>query len=543
MNDLAGTGRLLSLALRRDRVQLPVWIASLTALHAFSVQAMVALYGTEAERASMARGVAVSGVALMFNGLVSGADLGTLTMSQTLLVMIIGSALMSTFCVVRHTRQDEETGRTELVVASAVGRQAPLAAALVIVTIANVVLGLLNVVVLAAFGLPWSGSLAAGASIGSVGLAFGALAAVAAQLATTSRAANGLAGAAVAVAFAARGIGDMASSVDRTGVRVISSWPSWLTPMGWGQQVRPYDDDNWLLVGAVIAFAVVASFAAFLLLEHRDVGSGMLATRPGPATAGRSLAGPFGLAWRLQRNVFVGWAVAMVVLGLAFGAMSQEIDDLVGSSDATIDILEGFGGAGSLEDVYLAATIAMAGLGAAAYTVQAATRVVHEEATGTADTILAAAVSRTRWLASHATIAALGTVALLLIMGACTGVAHGAVGGGGVVRQTATYARAGVLQAPAAMVLGALAVMLFGLAPRRARVVAWCAYAACIALGQMGELLRLPAAVLDLSPFTHLAAAPVEPAALIPSMVLLVVSGALVAAGVAGFERRDVGSA
>ena len=41
-----------------------------------------------------------------------------------------GDAIMSLLLVVRHTRAEEEDGRAELVRAGAVGRRAPLAAAL-----------------------------------------------------------------------------------------------------------------------------------------------------------------------------------------------------------------------------------------------------------------------------------------------------------------------------------------------------------------------------------------------------------------------------
>ena len=76
---------------------------------------------------------------------------------------------MSTLLVVRHTRQNEETGRAELVGAAVVGRKALLTAALVVAVGANVVLGLLNVMVLIAQGLPLGGSVALGAAVAGAG--------------------------------------------------------------------------------------------------------------------------------------------------------------------------------------------------------------------------------------------------------------------------------------------------------------------------------------------------------------------------------------
>lgn len=539
MTSFVGTGRLVRLALRRDRVQLPIWIVSLTLIHALSVQSMVSLYGTEQQRIELAVGSAVSGVALMFNGLISGTSLGALTMSQTLLSMVMGAALMSTFGVVRHTRQNEETGRAELIGASIVGRDALLAAAMITIVLANLVLGTLNVLALVAFGLPLDGSIVAGVTIAVVGISFAAVAAVASQIATTARAANGLAGAALAVAFALRGYGDMFSHVDESGVRVISAWPSWVSPLGWGQQVRPFDDNAWIVLTLPVLFTIALTGVAFYLLAHRDLGSGLLEPRPGPADARATLLHPLGLAWRLQRNVLIAWSVPVVITGVAYGAMAPEIEDLVGSSDATREMLEQFGGAGTLVDVYLAATIAMAGIAVAAYTVQATLRVRHEETEGTVEATLAASVSRSWWLLTHVLVAAFGTVVLLVMMGAAQGLAYGLASSDplGELRQ---YAWAGLLQAPAAFVLGGVAILVFGLVPGQSRALAWAAYAGCLVLGQLGALFGLPDLVLGLSPFSHLAAVPVESARLLPVALLSAVAAGLVAIGAVAFRRRDI---
>lgn len=542
MSAFTGTGRLLQLALRRDRVQLPVWIASLTLLHAFSVWSMFAVYGDDRERLELLVSTAVSGVALMFNGIVSGTSLAAATMSQTLLIMLTGVALMSTFAVVRHTRQDEEAQRAELVGAAIVGRRAPLTAALAAVALANLVVGVANSLLLVAVGFPVAGSVAAGAAMALTGLAFASVAAVAAQVATTSRAANGLAGVVVAIAFALRGVGDMFSRADVQAVRVESSWPSWLSPIGWAQQIRPYDLDRWVVLLPLVALSAVLVLVAFQLLAHRDLGSGMIATRPGPPRAAPGLLSPIGLAWRLQRNVLYAWTAVLAILGLAYGVMAPELEDLVGSSDSTREILEHFGGSGDLIDVYLAAVVAMGGLGVAAYTVQALLRIRSEEVASTLEVVVVAGVSRTRAVLSHVVIAAAGTVGLLVVYGGTIGLAYGLTGGG-VAHEVGRYALAGVLQAPAALAVGGFAVAVVGALPGASRPIAWSAYAACLVLGQLGELFGLPSVVLGLSPFSHLPAVPVQPMAPAPVVLLTAVAAGLTASGVQAVRRRDLGIA
>jgi ABC-2 type transport system permease protein len=39
----------------------------------------------------------------------------------------------------------------------------------------------------------------------------------------------------------------MAGHTDPTGLRVESAWPAWLLPIGWGQQMRPFGGDHWVL--------------------------------------------------------------------------------------------------------------------------------------------------------------------------------------------------------------------------------------------------------------------------------------------------------
>ena len=78
-----------------------------------------------------------SPVTLMTNGLVSGTSLGAIVAAQGLLPLALGAAFMSTLAVVRHTRQNEETGRAELISSGIVGRYASLTAALIVVVAAN----------------------------------------------------------------------------------------------------------------------------------------------------------------------------------------------------------------------------------------------------------------------------------------------------------------------------------------------------------------------------------------------------------------------
>jgi ABC-2 type transport system permease protein len=539
MTAFTGTWRLVRLALRRDRVQLPLWLLGLVLLEASTVSSIVGLYPDEQERLNLAVTSANSPVSLMTNGLVSGSSLGATTMTQGLSVLGLGVAFMSTLAVVRHTRQNEETGRAEMIGAGIVGRHASLTAALIVVAGANIVFALLAALTLIGNDLPGASSVLAGVSLGFVGIAFGAIAAVAAQISETARGANGMAAAAIGVAFLLRAVGDVAGKTVEGGTKTISAWPSWLSPIGWSQQTRAYDDDNWWVLGLFVVTVVGLVGLAFELTAHRDVGAGMRAVRPGAPAAAPSLLSPLGLAWRLQRGVLLGWAVAMVVLGATYGGIGDEIEEMVGDSDAMADYIEQLGGTGTLTENYFATTLLFAGIAASGYAIQTLLRMRSEEAADRVEPVLATSVSRARWMVSHIVIAVLGVVALVVLMGLSTGVTYGLVIGD-VGGQVPTLVGAALVQAPAALALAGLAVAVFGLLPRRAVAIAWTAFALCLLMGQLGVILDLPQAVLNLSPFTHLPAAPADDVVATPLIMLLVVAAALLATGMTAFRRRDL---
>ncbi|MDD9371490.1 MAG: hypothetical protein PV358_15320, partial [Acidimicrobiales bacterium] len=57
----------------------------------------------------------------------------------------------------------------------------------------------------------------------------------------------------------------------------------------------------------------------------------------------------------------------------------------------------------------------------------------------------------------------------------------------------------------------------------------------------LGQLLDLPRWALDLSPFEHVPSLPAADVDIIPLVALTLAAGALTAAGLAGFRRRDAG--
>ncbi|MDD1475938.1 ABC transporter permease [Arthrobacter sp. H16F315] len=524
---LAGTGVLIRLGLRRDRWMLPAWIVGF-ALTAYSTaRAGVELYPDATSRieASTALNATASMVA-MFGRIYDPGSIGALSLIKYTAFMAAILAVLMIVLAVRHTRGDEESGRLELLGGGRLGRDAPLAAALTISLGANVLLGLLSAAALAAGGLPAAGSLAFGLGWAATGMVFSAVAGVAAQLTASARAATGISVSIVAVTYALRAVGDLAEP----GPSALS----WLSPIGWNQQIRAFAGDRWWVLALPVALSLVLVPAAFALRARRDLGAGIAAGRPGPAVG--SLSGVWGLAVRLQYRVLLGWAVAFVIFGVVIGSLVSNVAELLSSPNAQ-DLIKLLGGPRALTEAFLAAEISIMGLLAAAYGVSAANHLRSEEAAGHTEVLLGTATTRFRWAGSHFTFALAGVVLLLFLAGLSIG-----AGAAFAVNDASLLGRstvAALAQVPAAWVVTSLALAVFGWAPRLTGA-AWGLLLAFVALGEFGVLWNAPNWLMDLSPFRHSPLLPVGSGDGAALGVLTVAAAVLAAFGFAGWRRRDL---
>ncbi len=539
MSSFTGTSRLVRLALRRDRARLAIWVLGTPLIGYALAQSVAGLYPDEQTRLGYAETAVTSVVARAFNGPIAGTELGAVVVTETYLTLALLVGLLSTFAVIRHTRQNEETGRAELLGAAAVGRYALLTAALVVVLGANVLAAALLALAFVGAGLPVAGSAAAAAAICGVGVALTGIAAVTAQLTVTSRGGNALAAVAVGVAFLLRAAGDVLGQRESGGVRLDSAWPTWLSPLGWGTQVRAFGAERWWVLALPVALLVAGVAVAFVLTERRDLGAGLLAARRGPARAARGLLSPVGLTWRLHRGALAGWAVAVAVLGVCMGLAGNEVDAMIADNPQTAEVIAQLGGGAELVDAYLAAMLGIFALTLGAYVVQALLRTRNDETDGVLEALLATAVGRTRWLGTQLLGAVLGALALLLLAGVSTGLGYG-LAAGDPIGWTVELGAAALLRLPALLVVAGVVAALFGVLPRVSVALSWSVLIVFLLLGQLGAVLDLPQAALNLSPFTHIPSAPAADLTVLPLVLLTAVAATLFAAALVTFRHRDI---
>jgi putative exporter of polyketide antibiotics len=113
MKKLAGTGALMRLILRRDRILLPIWILWLAVLPIFTAASFADLYPTTAERQAFADTVGNNPAFLVLYGPLFDSSVGGLTAWRMGIIPVI-VALISLLTIIRHTRTEEEAGRREL---------------------------------------------------------------------------------------------------------------------------------------------------------------------------------------------------------------------------------------------------------------------------------------------------------------------------------------------------------------------------------------------------------------------------------------------
>jgi ABC-2 type transport system permease protein len=523
----AGTAALVRVALRVERVRLPVWLLAVAGLTAVSASSEADLFPTAESRAARAE-LMRSPAAVALGGPGYGLDdytIGAMVANELGSWVALALAVLSVLLVVRHLRGTEESGLLEVVRSTPVGRDAPVLAAVVVVTLADLAIGVALAGALAATGLPVAGAVAFGLGCGLVGLAFGAVAAVAAQVATHARTASMLGLAAVGVGFVLRAAGDVRAPES-------GSVLSWLSPFGWSQATRAWVDERWWPLVLPVLAAAAGFGAAALLAERRDLGTGLLPARPGRAAASARLTGIAAVTLRRLAGALGGWTAGVVAICALVGVLAREVVQFIEDEPALAAFFPQ--GSGAAAEAALARYLLVAVALAAAAAVQGVAAVRAEEVAGRAAHVLAGPLGRARWLTAQLGVVLGGTAAMVVLGGLVMG---------------ATAARtldepdlvgrlvaASVAQLPALAVVAGVAVLVLGAAPR-AFGLAWAFLGYVVLTAMLGGVLPDGSDVA--SPLRYTPMLPAEPMDWPAVLVLAALGAVLLTAGVLAFRRRD----
>jgi len=531
--------------LRRERVMSTVWILFLVLFSIALAPAMDAMFDAEARQTfaeSINNPIMVAMMGPIYGAAEGHFTAGAMYSSMMLLWVVIAVAVMNIFLVVRHTRADEERGRTEVVRSLPTGRLANLNATMLAAAAVNAALALLTGLGLAALGIEsmgFAGSMLYGAALGISGLFFAAVAALFAQLSTSSRGAAGYSFIALGVFYMIRAAGDV------NGSELLAC----LSPLGLIQRSQIYVENHlWPSLVLLLATAVLAA-VVYALNAIRDMGQGFIPARPGRKQASRFLQSPFGLAFRLLRNTLITWWIVMLMLGASYGSVIGDIYSFVGDSPEYLTILGvNTEAIAMLSDAQKAeivistfgtfVTLMMAMI-ALVPLLTAAMKPRNEEKEGRTEQVLARVVPRGRYLAGYAVLAFAASVLMQLAT------AYGLYASADAMSETNPFTLGGLLQAnlaylPALWVMIGVAILLIGLFPRASGAV-WGYYGFVCFTALMGNMPGLlPEWLLALSPMQYIAKFPLEQINYLPLAILTAIAAGFTAIGFLGYRRRDV---
>lgn len=483
---------MLSIQWRTGWKALVAWVATTVSLMGITAVAMDRSYNSPQAIAAYAQSVGSGPAIKMLNGNVAGLDtLGGILANEfgfiaSFMLPIMGIALVS-----RSTRREEEAGRLELLLASAIGRHAPLVASLVLAVAAAVVTGLGCWAVTLGTAIDSVGAAWYGAALAVLLVFFAGIGAVAAQVVESNRGVWMIGLGVAVVSFLVRGLG-----------AVNESWYGWLSPLGLFDGVRAFGEPRWWPLLVSLGLALVLVVIALALNARRDLGAALVRSRPGAPRASSLLRTGWGLALFEHRGPILGWTVGAVILMAIYGSLAQQVVEAV----ATIPELQTWVD-GAL-DAIMAMFLLMAAMLAAAAGIALGGSLRASEISGRAEVVLAGPRSRVGWIGRHLLVVSLGALLVLIVGAVALGISAAASLGDdrlwtGILQAAAAYV-------PVTLAFSGSSVLLFCAMPRQ-RGWVWAIFGIAAFVAYMAPALNLPGWLADNSPFLLVGQVPAAP--------------------------------
>lgn len=318
---------------KRDWFSLSIWSIALIGLFVGVAAKFTGLYGTKSAVDQIIKTLQSPAMVSLFGKMPAGPyTTADVFASEMTVFMAIIAAVMNFYFVIRNTRGEEEAGILEMIQAHSVGRLSNLSAALLEVFIVNFLIGLIYAVGLQfanLTGTDTNGNFLLGLGLGAAGFMFAAIAAVVAQLTDNARTATIYSYLIFGIMYIARMVTDV-------------SHPkyTWFVPMGWVEKFSTYKDNNWLPVWLMLGLSLIFILLAFYLNSHRDIGSGLITTKPGRAKASIFLRGPISLFWQLNHISILVWFFGIMILGGTYGSVFNTIGDILKTNPLMKQLLD-----------------------------------------------------------------------------------------------------------------------------------------------------------------------------------------------------------
>lgn len=442
--------------------------------------------------------------------------------------LAIAAAVFGLLAAVRALRTEEDTGRMELVLAGIVDRRTAYLSAMTAIAASVVILWIGEFAGFVLGGLPVGGSAILALATASVVPVCVGVGALASQVAPTRRMALELGGAVVGLFLVLRVIADTGGGV---------GWLRWATPLGWAEELHPFSGTRPLVLLLPIFASALLLAAAARIAADRDIGTGLLPARDSADPRLHLLSSPTPQALRTERGSLIVWLLSVGGFAFILGVIAKSVSKagIPGSAEREIAKL----GAGSIltPTGYIAFVFIFFVLAVSLFECAQIGEARHEEADERLETMLALPVGRRRWLGGRLLLAACTVVAVSLVAGVLT---WAGAESGGAHLSLPKLLEAGANCLPVAILFLGLAALAYAIVPRASPGVAYGLVTVAFLWELVGSLLGAPKWLVDLTPFKHVAAVPVQAFDAGSAAVMVGIGVAAALASLEAFRRRDV---
>ncbi|WP_042220618.1 ABC transporter permease [Oceanobacillus manasiensis] len=525
-----GTTTLLRFLVRRDRIRTPVFGSLLILITCMTTVALANLYNSSDSRQTMAETMVNPAMTAMLGkgyGL-ENYTIGAMMAHQMLLFTVIAMAIMNILLVARHTRADEEEGRVELIRSLPSGRLANLYATLILAFLTNMVIAILTGLGLYALGIEsmnLEGSLLYGAALGAAGFFFATVTSIFAQLSENARGTIGLSFTLLGISYLIRAVGDVSNDA-----------LSMVSPLGWILGSEVYVTNKWWPIVITLTFSVLLMIVSCVLYSKRDLGAGLLPTKPGKRNASASLLSPFGLSIRLQRTGLISWAVGMFILGASYGSVLGDLDSFFVENEMFQQLLNPENGH-SLTEQFLTMMMSVLAMVSTIPALMSVNKLVGEERKGRVELLLSKKVSRNRLLGSALVLSTIVSFIMLSLT------ALGLWTAGNLSMENGmdfwNVYSAAIVYLPAVLLIVGFGILIIGLLPR-VTIAGWIYLMFSFFVVYLGGLLEFPEWLSGISPFGQIPELLVEKRNYLPVFIVTVLAGLCVVVGFVGYNKRDI---
>ena len=456
-------------------------------------------------------------------------DPGGFAVWRTGTVVLVLASVWMMLATTRITRGEEDAGRWNLLLGGRLRKADVVLRCLAALVGAATLIGVTVGAALLAARTEPAGAVLHAAGISCVALTFATTALLAAQVMPGRSRATGLAVAALGVGLMLRMIADSSPQL---------AWLAWATPFGLTARSAPYGDNRIAALIVLSAFPIVLAGAAIFTAHHRDLGDGIVTASGEHRPRTRLLQSIAGFALRRSARITLGWATGIAASFFLAGALLASVLEYFQTNlrIAELAAAAGISGPDSV-NAFAAPLFSLLPVPTGLYAAMRLATMVADEKAGRWILLSAQPISRIRLLSAEIAVTVGGVV--VLHFSAAVAFWSGAKITGAPLQLADSLAGA-LNPLPVALLAAGAAVVGVGWLPSAALAIGVLPIVGGFLVNVIMQSTSTPAWVVNLSPWTHLAAVPDAPPNWGAIIIFLLIGAILTALGVYGYVRRDM---